>query len=224
MKDEEAYLAQVSRRGMSDLQPKFWNCSRNRIRQQSHNTLCAGFTLLEMVVALGIFSLVIVAFVGITLSLLNAQRKAADAQIIQENARFIIELFTKEMRTGTNFTASATCAPPGKEIRFTSTDPLTPNRTYFFSNNKIMRLKSFPFSSLECANAVELSGEDLLVNNIDFDLHGSVPESSLLSNDGQPTVIISMRMSGREPLFGSQTTLNLQTTIVVRIRDLPDVP
>ena len=35
MKDEEAYLAQVSRRGMSDLQPKFWNCSRNGIRQQS---------------------------------------------------------------------------------------------------------------------------------------------------------------------------------------------
>lgn len=180
-----------------------------------------GFTLLEMVIALGIFSLVTVAFVGITLSLLNAQRKAANAQIVQENARFIMELLTKEMRTGTNFTASATCAPAGKEIKFTTTDLLTPNRTYFFLDNKIMRLKAFASLSFQCENAVELSGEDLFMENIDFFLRGETLESSPLPNDGQPTVTISMRVSGREPLYGNQTVLSIQTTVVVRIRDIP---
>lgn len=188
----------------------------------THKCSCRkGFTLLEMVIALGLFSLVTVAFVGITLSLLNAQRKAADAQIVQENARFIMELLTKEMRTGTNFTASTTCAPAGKEIRFTTTDLLTPNRTYFFSSNRLMRLKAFAFLPSQCANAIELSGEDLFVDNIDFFLRGQIPESSPLPNDGQPTVTINMRVSGREPLYGSQTILNLQTTVVVRIRDVP---
>lgn len=184
------------------------------------SSLSVGFTLLEMVIALGLFSLVTVAFVGITLSLFDAQHKAANAQIVQENARFIMELLTKEMRTGTNFTASTVCAPGGKEIRFTTTDPLTPNRTYFFLDNKIMRHKSF-LSTATCANATELSGEDLFVENIDFFLRGQVKESLPNPNDGQPTVTISMRVSGREPLYGSQTILNLQTTVVVRIRDTP---
>ena len=185
----------------------------------------AGFTLLEMVIALGLFSLVTVAFVGITLSLLDAQRKAANAQVVQENARFIMELLTKEIRAGTNFTASTTCAPAGKEIRFTTTDPLPPNRTYFFSSNRLMRLKAFALLASQCANAIELSGEDLFVENIDFFLRGQRSESSdpflKFLNDGQPTITINMRVSGREPLYGSQTILNLQTTVVVRIRDVP---
>ena len=207
------------------MHPSHRTCAHHKGFIPQHNKLCVGFTLLEMVIALGLFSLVIVAFVGITLSLLNAQRKAANVQVVQENARFIMELLTKEMRPGRNFTASTTCAPAGKEIRFTTTDPLAPNRTYFFSSNRLMRLNAFAFAFSQCANAVELSGEDLFVENIDFFLRGEKAESShpflRFSNDGQPTITINMRVSGRKPPHGSQTILNLQTTVVVRFRDVP---
>lgn len=61
----------------------------------------AGFTLIEIIVAVAIFALVVVVVLEIFLASLNGQRKAFLLQEAQENSRYILESMTKEIRMST---------------------------------------------------------------------------------------------------------------------------
>jgi len=74
-----------------------------------------GFTLIELIIALAIFSLVIVSMVSITVSMIKSQRKIFAIQNIQEPARYILESMSKEIRMS--------------EINWVSGDNLTLNIT-----------------------------------------------------------------------------------------------
>lgn len=58
-----------------------------------------GFTLIEMVIALAVFSLVISILGSVSVSLIKVQRKAFVLQNTQEAARYILESMSKEIRT-----------------------------------------------------------------------------------------------------------------------------
>lgn len=60
----------------------------------------AGFTLMELVVVMGIFSMVVVAASDIFLLASTAQRKVFDLERIQADARFTMEAITREVRAG----------------------------------------------------------------------------------------------------------------------------
>lgn len=62
-----------------------------------------GFTLFEMIVAVGIFTVVVVIAVSSMLSLTASERKAITLQNTQDNLRFAVEAMAKEMRTGEGF-------------------------------------------------------------------------------------------------------------------------
>ena len=180
-----------------------------------------GFTLLEMVISISIFTILVIAVTTIMLIVSSAQRKVTDIQAVQDNIRFIFELLTKEMRSGSNFSATTYCAPAGKEIQFiANNDVLFPNRTYFLQGDTLMRAKQFITSSAQCSVATiarPLSGEEVKIEILNFFLHGPLPWPSL---DGQPLVTISMRISARDPKFGTETTMNLQSTVTSRFRDI----
>ena len=59
-----------------------------------------GFSLIEMIVAVGIFS--VAALIGVTalLSLTVSQRKAIAIQSAYDNMRFGVEVISKDLRTG----------------------------------------------------------------------------------------------------------------------------
>ncbi len=57
-----------------------------------------GFTLIELIIALTIFSLVIISMAAITVSMIKSQRKTFALQNIQEPARYISESMSKEIR------------------------------------------------------------------------------------------------------------------------------
>ena len=59
-----------------------------------------GFTLLELLVALAIFIIVSIIAASIFIVAVKNQRQAFLVQNIQDNARFIIERFSKEARMG----------------------------------------------------------------------------------------------------------------------------
>lgn len=63
----------------------------------------AGFTIFEMIVAVGIFTVVAVIAVSSMLTLTASERKAITLQNTQDNLRFAIEAMAKEMRTGEAF-------------------------------------------------------------------------------------------------------------------------
>lgn len=61
----------------------------------------AGFTLVEILIALVIFSLVIISMTAIAISVIKSQRKAFSLQDVQETSRYILETMSKEIRMST---------------------------------------------------------------------------------------------------------------------------
>ncbi|TSC78818.1 MAG: hypothetical protein G01um101429_641 [Parcubacteria group bacterium Gr01-1014_29] len=62
-----------------------------------------GFTLLEMIVAVGIFSMVAVLASGSAFLFHRLQRKAINAQNVHDNIRFALDTMAREIRTGDKF-------------------------------------------------------------------------------------------------------------------------
>ena len=60
-----------------------------------------GFTLVELIIALAVFSIVITIVIGSANSVFRGQRKAFAMQNAQESSRFILEVMAKEIRMST---------------------------------------------------------------------------------------------------------------------------
>ena len=62
-----------------------------------------GFTLIEMIVSLGIFTVVAVIAVGALLKISDANRKAITLKTAINNLNFVLESMSREMRLGSNY-------------------------------------------------------------------------------------------------------------------------
>ncbi|MBI4225175.1 MAG: prepilin-type N-terminal cleavage/methylation domain-containing protein [Candidatus Sungbacteria bacterium] len=174
-----------------------------------------GFTLIEIIVAVSIFALITLATVQIMLIVMRTQETITRIQAIQDNARFSLELITKEMRTGINYDAntpaSTICTNNGSEIHFLSTSG---QRVYYLDPNgsgKIYRATSNVTAADQCINGAnnqfnEFTGDQVFIERLAFILHGQNPAIT----DGQAMATITMRV---------RPNLDLQTTIVQRVRD-----
>lgn len=60
----------------------------------------AGFTLIEIVVALGIFATIIIISLGIFTNFVVNQRAAIEEEELHEDIRLVLELMNREIRTG----------------------------------------------------------------------------------------------------------------------------
>ncbi|MEI6057773.1 MAG: type II secretion system protein [bacterium] len=70
-----------------------------------------GFTLIEIIVSLGIFMVVAVIAVGAFLKIIDANKQSQSLQTAMNNANFALESMVREMRVGSNyycFSAGAT--------------------------------------------------------------------------------------------------------------------
>ena len=61
----------------------------------------AGFTLMEMLVVMGIFAVVLTAASDIFLASNRAQRKTLSMELVQSDARYAMEAIVREVRSGT---------------------------------------------------------------------------------------------------------------------------
>ena len=69
----------------------------NQVRRQS------GFTLIEMIVSLALFSVVITIAVGALLTLINTNAQLQSEQNVLTNLSFTLDSMAREIRTGTNY-------------------------------------------------------------------------------------------------------------------------
>lgn len=70
-------------------------------RHQTFHT--RGFTLIEMIVALGVFALVITIAIGALLSLIATNQRLQAEQSVMTNLAFALDSMTREIRTGYNY-------------------------------------------------------------------------------------------------------------------------
>jgi prepilin-type N-terminal cleavage/methylation domain-containing protein len=63
----------------------------------------AGFSLIEMIVSLGIFSIIVTTAVGALLVLISTNQKLQGEQSVMTNLSFALDSMTREIRTGYNY-------------------------------------------------------------------------------------------------------------------------
>ncbi|MBI2639786.1 MAG: prepilin-type N-terminal cleavage/methylation domain-containing protein [Candidatus Sungbacteria bacterium] len=170
-----------------------------------------GFTLLEMLISTGIFSVVIVIAVGAMLSINQAQVKASNIQNIQDNVRFTFEFMAKEIRTGSDFLVGG-CGTAGcSQLRFTRQEGTSV--LYCFEDGAIKRQS--PVIG-DCGLGSAMTSSAVAVGKLFFYVVGQV----LGPSDGQPRVTIVIEARSVSSTVRLETDFEIQTTVTARQRDL----
>jgi len=190
----------------------------------------AGFTLVEMLISVALFSVVMVVALGALLSMSVSIRRAEAINSGVNNLASAIDSMSRSVRTGVNYHCGSSGA---------STDPKdcpTPNATSFFSymaygGSQVTYCLSNPSAttcntSTSCASGsctilrkidsgafVPLTATEVNIRYLAFYLEGST-----LGDTKQPKV--TMVVSGTVPITANQTSnFNIQTAITQRVYD-----
>ncbi|MBI4118183.1 MAG: prepilin-type N-terminal cleavage/methylation domain-containing protein [Parcubacteria group bacterium] len=177
-----------------------------------------GFTVLEMIVALGLFTVVVTVAVGALTALGTASGKAQSSRIVMDNLNFTVENIARSMRVGTKYH----CGSGG-----TLTDPLpcqvngeqfiafldSQSRTVAFRLNAGRIEKSTNCSPFLCSDWLGITDPALTITEFRFFVTGA------FSGDGvQPkALLVVVGTAGRKDI--EEATFNLQTLITQRLLD-----
>ena len=149
-----------------------------------------GFTLLEVIVATGIFAIVFLVASTIFITAINGQRKVFSLQIVQENGRYITESVSKEIRTAKIISDNGSTNI--LEIKNAKDEAVT----YSFENNQLKR-NGLVLNS----GKVKVSGKFYVQN---------------MAETSQPRVTMVMTIKYNSDLLTQQAKINLETTISSR--------
>ncbi len=183
-----------------------------------------GYTLIELLVGISIFSLIAASVTGFFISALRAQRKILAVREIVDSASYVLDYMANAIRMAkkddieirgqtTNCLAGYKVnyqAPiGGSEIRFRYYNPLTgaSECLRFFLESTTYRLK-------EWRNGIEnyLSPNDLEITNLKFIVSGDTSGDTL-----QPKVTILLEIQKKNQ---PDSRMAIQTTISQRDLDL----
>ncbi len=182
-------------------------------RRSYRNT--AGFTLVELMVSISIFSLVMTIAMGSILTTLGANVKAKSLRSVMDNVGFTLESMTRTFRFGRvyhcgggDITTPRDC--PWGENSMTVLDSDNRRVTYFLNTttNQIMRV-------IDSGTPSPMTSNDMIITDLSFRVFGSAPFNA--GDYYQPQVIILV--GGYVQGGNNQTRFYLQTTVSQRLLD-----
>ena len=154
-----------------------------------------GLTMIELIVAIGIFGLVIGMTAGIFVLALSSQRRIIALRNAEDNIRFTIEAMAREIKTGKNFSSG------GNFLSFTNAKG---EAIFYRLNNNIVEK-----SSDGGINYSAVTSSEAVINYLNFYLMGQAPSDGL-----QPRITVTI---GVTSIVGGQTAnLKIQTTVSER--------
>lgn len=166
-----------------------------------------GFTLIEMVVSIFIFSVVMVIATGALVTILGANRKAQAVKAVMNNLNFALDSMTRAIRVGTDYDCGTpSCDTVGSsQLSFIDTDGDDITYRLNASTDRIER-------SVNGGTFSPLTSPGVAVERLMFYADG---ESG--SDNMQPRVLIVV--GGEAGETKTRTRFDLQTLISQRILD-----
>lgn len=164
----------------------------------------SGFTILETMVALGIFSVIVVLTTNGFIRSLRTQRQASAFAYVNDNLSTVIEQMTREIRTGSDICFNTTSCANQSTLSFVNASGKTV--TYCLVNNAIERS-----ASSGCSAGNEITGSKVYVSYLKFII------ATNGTGDGYPprvTILIGARPNDPS---SSIFNVNMQTTVSSRI-------
>lgn len=139
-----------------------------------------GYTLIELIVAVGLFALIMTLATGAYLVMISVARQTQAVSIGIDNLAFALETMTRTIRTGTNYSCAGAGDCAGGGSTFSVISPKGAPTTYARSGGAITE------------NGTPLTDPTVTVTALTFYADGTVSDSVTPSNDRQPLVIITV--------------------------------
>ncbi|MEK7506711.1 MAG: prepilin-type N-terminal cleavage/methylation domain-containing protein [Patescibacteria group bacterium] len=160
-----------------------------------------GFTLVETLVTLFIFSIIVLLFGGIFSGSLSSQRRASNIQQVQENADYILEALTKEIRVSTVNTADTPDCAASPAAALNITHPVNGSVVYALAGNNLQRTVN-GIQTIVNSNTIQFT-------RLFFCVAGQAADDKL-----QPrvTIVTGLKSAGA----GAESAMDIQTTVSTR--------
>jgi prepilin-type N-terminal cleavage/methylation domain-containing protein len=182
-----------------------------------------GFSLIEMMVAVTLFSVVMLVSTGALLALIDATRKAQALQSVMNNLNVAVDSMVRSVRMGTNYhcgsggviTAPQDCASGDTYFAFESFggSSVTSADQYMFQYNPTT--KRIYRSTNGGTTWFTLTAPEVQIDDLKFYTVGTTIGDSL-----QPKVVISIKGTAGADKQKTKATFNIQATAVQRLLDL----
>lgn len=202
---------------------------------KEHSIKQRGFTLVEMLVAVGLFSVVMLVSVSVILSIIGNNKKAQGINNVVNNLNFAIESMVRDMKTGYQYQCSGTfpifqnspalCddgAAAKSSIEFFSTLSGTPTPVQYqfvrpVDSGGVYTPGYIVKKTGATGAAIDLTSKsDVDIQSVEMYIHS--PSPSAISKS-QPGIFLIIR--GRANITGNEVTqFGLQTYISQRILNL----
>lgn len=183
------------------------------MKLQSARATNKGFSLIELIVSVGIFSLVATFAIGALLTLTNVQRKAAALQSAFDNVRFALEAIAKDIRTGTNyqcmnagFTAQDTTSFPCQNFQYRNSQD-TVVQVRLGSPNKVIERK------IGSGSWGAITDDNVPIDQLDFFLADEISEATTRR---QSFLTIVVRGTAGRSRADIESKIFLQTSVTPR--------
>ena len=125
-----------------------------------------GFTLIEIIVSLALFSVVITIAVGALLILIASNKQLQDEQSVLSNLSFALDSMTREIRTGTDYYCAASTGSTGNQI-FDNDSTLTPGLSGDCSDSNDSNLAFHGIAFTEGGNSITGAGNSRIAYYFD---------------------------------------------------------
>lgn len=179
-----------------------------------------GFTLVEMIVAVGLFAVVMIVAMGSLLSLVYANRKAHALQSVMNNLNITLDGMTRSIRMGSNYRCGGSspsnpdCPNGGQSLYFESYEGSASDSSddwaYWYDTNTKRLYKS----ERGGAAGVAITAPEVSIESFTFYVVGTTRRDTT-----QPKVVIAVKGTAGTQAR-TQTSFSIQATAVQRLLDL----
>lgn len=194
-----------------------------------------GFTLVEMLVSVAIFTVVMTISLGALLAISESDRRAQTLKSVINNLNFALDSMGRSIRTGTNYhcgtsgtvTSPQDCNSPASYFAFEAFDGSSV--AYCLDSGLVKRQVTTGVLSTDCSssNFIPITSSEVTISNLDFYVKGAPRAGDFI----QPKVTIIL--SGYVQVTGGGDTqldcgqnnstctiVNLQTSVTQRLFDI----
>jgi len=181
-----------------------------------------GFTLIEMMVAVALFSVVMLVSVGSLLSLIDASKRAQGIQSVMNNLNVALDGMVRAMRMGQNYESNDV-----HNLSFTPFNKPTETWVYRFeettpagSSEPRGRLhKVYNVTGIGIVD-VPLTAAEVDIDSVEFYITGTYKSPEGVKDNLQPRAMMIVRGKAGFDKLKTTTYFNIQASATQRLLDL----
>lgn len=172
------------------------------------NKSTRGYTLVELIIAIGLFSLVMTLVSGAYIVMIGLTARAQGTATGIDNLSFALETMTRSIRTGTNYVCGSLGDCPNGSSDFSFTNSKGIAVEYSLSDSGVIMTQ----------NTIPLTDSSVNVSSLTFYVSGTTPVSQ--GEYTQPYVTIVVSGTVPSGSGGKIESFTVETGATMRIPDL----